>query len=345
VSLESEIHEQPAVLRRLVETQGRAVRDIARSLVGREVHGVFLAARGTSDNAGLYAKYVWESFNRLPVALAAPSLFSVYKRPPVLGSALVVAVSQSGQSPDIVDVVAEGRRQGAPTLVISNDPRSPLARAAEAVIDISAGKEEAVAATKTYTAQLLAIAMLSAALAGDEERWRELERIPALVEEALAASRSVAERAERYRFMDRCVVLGRGYNYATACEWALKLKELAYVIAEPYSWADFQHGPVAMLDRGFPVLAVAPGGAFFEDTLSLLSRLIEERHIELLVVSDQDRALSLAHTSLRLPGGVSEWLSPIVGIVAAQLFCYHLTRTMGLDTEAPRGLRKVTLTR
>jgi glucosamine--fructose-6-phosphate aminotransferase (isomerizing) len=345
VSLVDEIREQPQVLARLLERQREPVQALARTFAQREIHGVVLAARGTSDNAGVYAQYLWGAFNRMPVALAAPSLFSLYKRPPELKHVLVVGISQSGQSPDIVGVLEEGRRQGVPTLAIGNDPDSPLAHAAGAFVDVMAGPERAVAATKTYTAQLMAIAMLSAAVEGDEARWRELAEVPALVEKALALDEEIAERAERYRFMAHCVVLGRGFNYATAFEWALKLKELTYVIAEPDSSADFQHGPMAMLDRGFPVLAVAPGGAVFKDTLGLLSRLVEERLIELVVVSDQDAALSLAHTPIRLPAGTPEWLSPIVSIVCGQLFCYHLTRAKGFDTEAPRGLRKVTLTR
>jgi glucosamine--fructose-6-phosphate aminotransferase (isomerizing) len=345
VSLADEIREQPAVLARLLEKQAPTIREVARSLAGRRIHGVFLAARGTSDNAGVYAQYVWGAYNRLPVALAAPSLFTLYARPPRLGDMLVVGVSQSGQSPDIVSVLEEARRQGAPTLAIGNEADSPLARAADAFVDVCAGREAAVAATKTYTAELMAIAMLSAALEGDEERWRELAAVPALVEEVLARGEEIAERAERYRFMEHCVVLGRGFNYATAFEWALKLKELAYVIAEPDSSADFQHGPVAMLERGFPVLAVAPGGAVFKDTLGLLSRLVNERLVELVVISDREEVLSLAHTPLRLPASPPEWLSPIATIVCAQLFCYHLTRAKGFDTEAPRGLRKVTLTR
>ena len=345
MSLHEEIREQPAVLARLLERQAEPVRRLAASLRGRGVLFVFVAARGTSDNAGLYAKYLWGAGNGLPVALAAPSLFTSYGRPPALRGALVVAISQSGQSPDIVAVLDEARRQGAPTLAIVNEPASPLARAADAVIDVCAGPELAVAATKTYTAQLMAIAMLSAALAGDEARWRELAHIPDLVGQVLGLDAAIAGRAERYRFMQHCVVLGRGYNYATAFEWALKLKELAYVIAEPYSSADFQHGPVAMLDRGFPVLAVAPDGAVFADTHALLSRLVADKNVELLVVSDREEALSLAHTPLRLPGPAPEWATPLVSIVAAQLFCYHVTRAKGFDTEAPRGLRKVTLTR
>jgi glutamine---fructose-6-phosphate transaminase (isomerizing) len=344
MALEREIHEQPAVLSRLLATQAAAIRAVAARVREKQIRMVFLAARGSSDNAGLYAKYVWGAHNGLPVALAAPSLFSVYKRPPSIGSTLVVGISQSGQSPDIVGVLEEGRRQGAETLAIVNAPASPLARAAESVVDISAGDEQAVAATKTYTAQLMAVAMLSAALADDDARWDELGRVPAAVEQVLASDRAIAGCAGRYRFMNHCVVLGRGFNYATAFEWALKLKELSYVVAEPYSSADFQHGPMALLESGFPVLAAAPGGAVFDDTLELLHRMVRERLVELLVVSDRDEALEIAHTPVRLPPGVAEWLTPIVAVVAAQLFCLHLTRAKGHDTEAPRGLNKVTRT-
>jgi glucosamine--fructose-6-phosphate aminotransferase (isomerizing) len=344
VSLKEEIHEQPAVLSRVLQSQSEPVRRIAAALEEQQVHSVLLAARGTSDNAGVYAKYLWGAFNRLPVAMAAPSLFSCYRKLPAFRDTLVVAISQSGESPDIVGVVEEGRRQGAPTLAITNSLSSPLARTAHAAIDVCAGEEKAVAATKTYTAQLMAVAMLSSAMDGDDGRWRALEKVPGIVSQTLALDEAIRQRAERYRFMDHCVVLGRGFNYATAFEWALKLKELAYVIAEPYSSADFQHGPVAMVGRDFPVLAVAPDGAVFDDTLALLTRLRKEQRVELLVVSDRDEALALAHTPLKLPGGLPEWLTPIAAIAAAQLFCYHVTRAKGLDTESPRGLRKVTLT-
>ena len=344
MSLEREIREQPAALSRLLDLQSEPVRRLASQLRRAHIEFVLLAARGTSDNAGLYAKYLWGACNGLPVALAAPSLFTSYGRPPILRHALVVAISQSGQSPDIVAVLDEARRQGAPTLAIVNDTASPLARAADSVLDVCAGPERAVAATKSYTAQLMAIAMLSAALGRDEERWRTLGQLPGLVAQALELEAMVSARAERYRYMEHCVVLGRGYNYATAFEWSLKLKELAYVIAEPYSSADFQHGPVALLERGFPVLAVAPGGAVFDDALVLLRHLVRDKQVELLAISDREEALSLAHTALRLPP-LPDWASPIVSIVAAQLFAYHVTRAKGFDTESPRGLRKVTLTR
>lgn len=344
MSLKSEILDQPAVLTRLLATRMDDVRRMAQEVARREVDFVLLAARGTSDHAGLYAKYVWGIRNRLPVALAAPSMFSVYQSPPRLKHALVVGISQSGQSPDIVSVVQEGRRQGAATLAITDDLSSPLARAADLVIFTDTGTERSVAATKTYTAQLMAIAMLSVGLRPGGEGQRELELVPDLVRQALRLDSIVEQTAGRYRDMTKCVVLGRGFNYATAHEWSLKLKELAYVIAAPYSSADFLHGPVAMMDRGFPVLAVAPDGATLPDLLPVLKELVLSRDVDLLVISDHPEALALAKAPLTIPAGVPEWLSPFVAIVPAQLFSHHLAVLRGLDVEHPRGLQKVTKT-
>jgi glucosamine--fructose-6-phosphate aminotransferase (isomerizing) len=344
MSLRDELFEQPATIARLLEEQTDDVTRIAAAIRRRGIRWVYLAARGSSDYAGLYAKYLWGAFNRLPMALAAPSLFSVYQTPPDIADALVIGISQSGQSPDIVSVMTEGRRQGALTLAITNDPSSPLAAESELVIDLMAGPELSVAATKTYTAQLVAVAMLSAALAEDDDRWDWLRRLPALGSELLTLDETVERAAERYRFMEQCVVLGRGFNYATAFEWAIKLKELAYVFADPYSPADFQHGPVALAHQGFPVLAVAPRGKVSDNLTRLLNHLVEELKVELLAVSNDPAVLELADTPIRLPDDIPEWLSPIPAIIPAQLFCYHLTRAKGYDTEQPRGLTKVTLT-
>jgi glucosamine--fructose-6-phosphate aminotransferase (isomerizing) len=344
MNLKDEIFEQPAVVGRLFDLQWVVAQEVAQALRRRNIRWIYLAARGTSDNAGLYAKYLWGAFNELPVALAAPSLFSVFNRPPKIGDALVVGISQSGQSPDIVSVVEEGRRQGALTLAITNDAGSPLAEAAELVIDTMAGPEKAVAATKTYTAQLVAIAMVSVALAGDGERREWLGRLPTLMQDVLALDGPIKSAAARYRYMTECVVLGRGFNYATAHEWSLKLKELAYVIAEPYSSADFQHGPVALAQQGFPVFAVVPGGSIDQDIIKLLQELAQNQQVEIVAISSEGSALSLANTPLQLPQRLPEWITPIPAIVPAQLFCYHLTRAKGYNTEGPRGLSKVTLT-
>lgn len=343
--LHTEIHEQPACLANLLENQRPACDRIAAAIREADPHYVFLAARGTSDNAGRYANYLWGAHNGLPVALAAPSLFTYYQQPPRLRRALVVGISQSGQSPDIVSVLAEGRRQGNPTLAITNEPDSPLAEAADFVIDLGVGLELAVAATKTYSAELLAVAMLSTALDGSAERWRELERLPGWLAQVLEQDEAIAGLVQRYVFMQQCVVLGRGYNYATAFEWALKLKELAYVGAEPYSSADFQHGPMALVVSGFPVLAVIPQGKVYASMKTLLERLRHEYQAELVVISNDDEARALAQSAIALPAAVPEWLTPLVGIAPAQLFVYHLARARGYDTEKPRNIRKVTETR
>jgi glucosamine--fructose-6-phosphate aminotransferase (isomerizing) len=352
MSLHEEIHQQPDVLARLLAAQAERVREVARAIREHDVRWVLLAARGTSDNAGLYAQYVWGSRNRLAVAMATPSLYTHYRTPPSLAGALVVGISQSGQSPDIVSVLAEARRQGSPTLAITNEPESNLAREATWVLPTGAGPELAVAATKTYTTQLLAVALLSAALRaeaggdsdGDEDSADALSRVPAAIAGALELDEAIAAAVERYRAIARCVVLGRGFHYATACEWALKLEELTYAVAEPYSTADFRHGPLAIVGEGFPVLAAVPDGAVFADALALLESVVRERGADLVVISDRDEALALARTPLRLATSLPEWLRPIADVVPAQLFCYHLARAMGRDIEKPRGLSKVTRT-
>jgi glucosamine--fructose-6-phosphate aminotransferase (isomerizing) len=345
MTLHSEIHEQADVLERLLDSQMGKIESIARAIRELAPQYVFLAARGTSDNAGRYANYLWGSMNGLPVALAAPSLFTFYHSPPVLRGALVMGVSQSGQSPDIVSVLQEGRRQGCKTLAVTNDPASPLAEAADYVIDIQAGVEAAVAATKTYTAELMAIAMLSVAMRQDQEGKEALRRVPGWVRQVLALDEQIARIAERYRYMSHCVVVGRGYNYATAFEWSLKLKELTYVVAEPYSSADFRHGPIAMVERGFPVMAVVHSGLVYEDVLALLQRLRSDLLAELLIVSDRQEALELSQSPLALPPGIPEWISPLAAITPGQLFAYYLTLAKGYDAEKPRVIRKVTETR
>jgi glucosamine--fructose-6-phosphate aminotransferase (isomerizing) len=272
MSLHDEILEQPRRLAELLEAKRETACNIARAIRERDVKYVFLAARGTSDNAGRYANYLWGAHNRLPLALATPSLFTYYAQPPRMDGALVVGVSQSGKSPDIVSVLEEGRKQGCPTLAVTNAPESPLAQTADMVFDIQAGPEKAVAATKTYISELMALAMISTALNDDEMAWKELDKVPAWTTEVLKQDETIERMAQRYRYMDQCVVLGRGFNYATAFEWALKMKELTYVVAEPYSSADFQHGPIAMVEGGFPVLAVAPQGKVFDSMLDMLTR-------------------------------------------------------------------------
>jgi glutamine---fructose-6-phosphate transaminase (isomerizing) len=293
----------------------------------------------------VYAQYLWGVLNHAPVAFAASSMFTLYEGRPRLKNALVVGISQSGQSPDVVSVLEEGRRQGGVTLSITNAPDSPLARAAEFHINVNAGVEKAVAATKSYTAELMVVAALGATLSGRTDHVNALWQVPTAVEQALSLDEAARQIAQSHKDVQQCVVLGRGFNYCTAHEWALKLKELAYVFADPYSAADFQHGPIAIVERGFHILTIAPTGAALSGLMTLLNKLRNEHGAELLVLSDNEEALALGQTQLRLPDGLPEWLTPLVSIVPAQLYCYHLTQAKGFDPEAPRSLRKVTLTR
>ena len=340
MSMRSELGDSPRIVGQLLGASGQ-VEAVARAVRAREIDLAVIAARGTSDHAALYAQYILGARNGLLVAPAAPSLVSLYGAPPRLCNALVIGISQSGKSPDVVAVLAESRRQGALTVAITNDPASELAAAAEYLVELEAGEERAVAATKTYLAEIAVIAMLSAALSGDQKSQDELRAIPVALQAAVEQEAVVIPIAEAWARENRCAVLARGFHYATAREWALKLKELAYVLADPYSAADFQHGPIALITEGFPVLAVATSGPALEGMTELLEK-VQNAGARLLVLSDV-AALRDFGDFVQLPP-VPEWLSPLVAIVPAQLFAYHLARARGLDTEAPRNLSKVTLT-
>lgn len=341
----SEILEQPAALRRLLEAGREPVAKAVAALKAFGPEWVLIAARGTSDNAARYAQYVFGAHNRLGVGLALPSLTSLYGVTPRLGRAAVIGISQSGQSPDIVGVLSAASAQGAVTLAITNDAASPLAAASSLTLPLFAGEEKAIAATKSYTAELLALAMLSATLEGDASRLQTLERVPDYVEQVIASvESSIAPAAQAFADASKLVVLGRGFNYATAFEVALKIKETSYLMAEPYSVADLLHGPVAMIDEQFPVIVVAPSGPTQAD-IPALFELLKRRGARTLAISDRDDVLELAQFGLKLPSDVPEWVSPIVAIVAGQLFAHALCVATGQDPDKPRGLSKVTLTR
>jgi glucosamine--fructose-6-phosphate aminotransferase (isomerizing) len=345
MTLRDEILEQPEVGERFIRRAPEIVGPLAEALRTREVDHVVIAARGTSDHAAIYAQYVLGVRHNLSVGLGTPSVISLYGAHPRLDRSLVIGISQSGASPDVVAVIEAGRRQGAPTLAITNEPASPLGIAAETCIDLGAGHELAVAATKTYTTELLAIAALSAALTGDPDDAAALVDVPEAMAQAIALEPAIESMAGEQAAADRLLVLARGYEYATAREWALKLKELARVFADPYSAADFEHGPLALLEAGVPVLAAVRPGPTMQPLVELLGRLRDELDAAIGVVSDQPEALALARWPFRLASGTPEWLGPIVSIVVGQLHALHLTHARGLDPEQPRNLRKVTRTR
>jgi glucosamine--fructose-6-phosphate aminotransferase (isomerizing) len=344
--LDSEIREQPEALHRLL-TQGRArAFEIAAAIRKAKPRYAVIAARGSSDNAARYGEYVLGTQNQLTVALASPSLFTKYDAAPSLEGALVIGISQSGQSPDVVAVLEAGREQGAVTVSLTQDETSPLGAASEYCFPLQAGKEKAIAATKTYTNQLLAMAMLGAAMKGTRALWDELATVPDLVAEAIKLNGDLAiltAGAEQFKAAQRIVMIGRGFNFATPCEIALKVKETSYAMAEPFSPADFLHGPVAMLDEKLPLFLVAPSSKVSDD-LDQILQLGRERKAGIIAVSDREDVLAEATAALRMPAGVPEWLTPIVAVVPGQLWAQAFALARGVTPDAPRGLSKVTLT-
>lgn len=338
----SEIREQPEALERLLTQELGLVRELAAAARERDISLLYLAARGTSDHAAVYAKYLVEILAGIPAALAAPSVFTLYGAQVRLDRALVLGISQSGKAADAIEVLKRSRAAGYLTGCITNDAESPMAQTAEHPLCCRAGLERSLPATKTYTTSLALVYSLAACLAGREELLEDLRRTPQWVAQVLALDEQIGECAERYRFMEECVVLARGLNQCTALETALKLSETTYVRAHPYSSADFKHGPIAVVDEGYPCVLFAPSGEGYETMLDMADALLE-RDAELIVLSDQPEVLSRATTRLKLPQ-VPELLSPLVGIVAAQLFAYHLARVKGRDPDNPRGLKKVTHT-
>ena len=338
-----EIQEQPKVITEFLGTQAGAMKKLVEAIKQQKISHVVIAARGTSDNAGRYAKYVLGALNGLTVALATPSLFSIYKTPPKLQGALVLGISQSGKSPDIAAVLEEANKQGCLTAAITNEADSLLANIADHVIDLSAGVERAVAATKTYTAELAAIALLSIKLADDDIRYAELAAIPEKMKITLDLADNIHRLVERYRYMEQSVVIGRGFNYASAFELALKLKELTYTIVEPYSSADFRHGPMAILEPGFPVILIASAGAL-SGKLAEFQAMLAKMEAEVIAISNDKEILRQAQTKLPLPADIPEWLSPLLAIIPGQIFALSLAYTRGLNVDVPRNLKKVTET-
>jgi glucosamine--fructose-6-phosphate aminotransferase (isomerizing) len=333
-----EIAEQPDVVARLLEREAPTLRALAAELRRRRPRYAVVAARGSSDNAARYAQHVLGRILRLPVVLATPSLHTLYDAPPRFIDAIVIGISQSGASPDVVSVVAEAARQGAMTAAITNDPSSPLAAAADHLIDLGAGEERSVAATKTYTASLAAIAALVAQ--GDPRLTGEVARLPEAIATQLALTGDAATAVPAAGDWERLTVVGRGAHYATAFEAALKVRELAGIVAEGYSPADLLHGPIATTGPGQPLLAIAPAGPT-ESSMRELVAVARERGARVAAIG-HDPALGDPFLAL---ADVPEWLGPVVAIVPAQLLAVGIAEERGVDVDAPFGLSKITLTR
>lgn len=331
----AEIAQQPAVLAALLADQAGHLAELGRTIRDRAPRFVLFAGRGTSDHAALYAKYLVETRLALPAGLVSPSTMTLYGAQPALSDVLFVAVSQSGGSPDLVDSLRTARRCGALTLAVTNNPQSELARAAELSADVCAGTEQAVAATKTYTAELLALYLLIAAIAGVDGA-AVAEPLADAAHATLQHASRADDAADRYRFAQRLVTTARGYSYPTAREAALKLMETSYLSAQAFSGADLLHGPMAMVDAAVPTIAVRTpgvGGAAMDPV------------IERLTTAGADVLLVGPASGLPIAtDGIAAELLPILEILPLQQLAWRLALNRGGDPDAPRGLHKVTET-
>lgn len=335
-----EIAEQPEVLARILDSGVSGIRTAASDIAAAKPRFVLLAARGTSDHAALYGKYLIETLLGWPAGLASPSTMTAYGARPDMRDVLFVGVSQSGGSPDLVESLRTARECGALTLAVTNAPASPLAAEAQLHIDVLAGPEKAVAATKSYTAELLALYLLIDALRGGD--GSATSGLVEAAQHAVADVEPVRAASKRFAGVERLVVTGRGYAYPTAREAALKLMETSYVAAQAFSGADLLHGPMAMLQEGSAVIAVAPGGVGGTALAPVLDRLVELGTNLAVVGNTLEANENIAH--IPLPTGLAEEVSPIVEIIPLQILARELAVARGYDPDAPRGLRKVTET-
>src|SRR5215813_7866323 len=327
----AEIEQQPAAIERTIKRESKKIERFAAKLKINTPRLIVLVARGSSDNAALFGRYLLELTTGIPVSLAAPSVHTLYKAKLDMRDALVIGISQSGEGDDINLTLENAKRCGAITLAITNEIESTMAGLCDETFQIHAGRERSVAATKTYTGQLLIFHLLARAM-GKNMPGMEVERLPELAQGSLSLRDQVAEMVERYAFMNHCVVVGRGLNYANTYEFAIKLMETCYVIAERFSGADFQHGPIAMVDHDFPVFFFAPPGPTLKGMIELIERS-NTLSTETLVISSEPQAIKTAKRAIKIPQRVPEMLSPIPYIIPAQLFAAMLAETKGLSPD------------
>ncbi|MBY8888218.1 SIS domain-containing protein [Streptomyces sp. PTM05] len=340
--MSGEMAQQPEVLRRILDEGAPRIRAIAEQVAARNPRFVLLTARGTSDNAALYAKYLIEVLLGKPAGLTSMSTTTAYGAKPDLRDTLVITVSQSGGSPDLVASTEAAREAGAITLAVTNNADSPLADVSEFHIDVLAGPEKALPATKTYTAELLALYLFVEGLRGGDGSAAQV--LPELAERILARQAEVKELASRYRFAERLVLTSRGYGYPTAKEAALKLMETSYIPALSFSGADLLHGPLAMVDNVSPVIAIVTEGKGGQALQPVLDRL-RGRGADLVVIGSE-KQVAQASAGFVLPtSGVAEEVQPILEIIPLQMLAYEVTIARGQDPDAPRALAKVTETR
>ncbi|MDR9392269.1 MAG: SIS domain-containing protein [Trueperaceae bacterium] len=340
--LEREIFEQPDVLRRVLADD--AVLRVGREIAHVDPHTVLTLARGSSDNAVTFFAGVAGTVLGVPVASIPPSLPTLAGARLRAEGGLGIGVSQSGESRDVVAALRALEAGGIPTLAVANPETSALARGARWSLSLHAGEERSVAASKTFTSQMMVLARVVAAWADDAALHAALAAVPDAIEALLRDTRAIDQAAVRWTHGDRLVVLGRGPSFGPAAEVALKTKETAYLHAHAYSSAEFQHGPIASLGPGDPVWMLAPCDATLPAQREAADRLVDAS-ADLTVVSADPDLLAKATTPIPLPEGRDPITDAFLGVVVGQWLALRSSLERGLDPDAPRHLRKVTQTR
>ncbi len=339
-----EIFEQPTVLNNCLKQNNQIIIDIIKDIETEKISNVVIVARGTSDHAGIYGKYIIEHNLGIPVSLAAPSIITMYNKKLILKNSLVIAISQSGQAEDVLEVIKCANEQHAITIGITNFKTSPIALNCKYHLYTNAGIEESVAATKTFTAQMMNMALLVAKWSKDEHLVDSLSKVPEKVRETLKLSEEIVSHIKEYVTIKDCFVLSRGINYAIALESALKIQETTYVKAKGYATSDFHHGPFAMVGKETPVILFSPEGPSLEDAKEIIIKL-KKAKARIIIVTNDQQLLKENKTTFEIPKCNNDLITPFYNIIFAQMFACQLALAKGLNPDQPRGLNKVTITR
>ncbi len=338
-----EINESAAGCRAAKAKNTAMIAEIVRAVKKKKVSGVVIAARGTSDHAGVFAKYLIETYCGLPVALAAPSVYTVYDGALCLKNQLVIGLSQSGRAADAMEVLTRANESGAVTVAITNEPDSPMASCAAFHLDCAMGPEKSVAATKTFIGELYLVLALVAKWSGNQELKDAQRRVPQVIDKTYKLAEAVEQAAGRYRFIGDSFVLGRGFAFPIALEFALKTQETCYIRSRGYATSDFYHGPVAQISDGTPVFQFALGDKLADDSRKMIER-VKQAGGDVFVFTPDPAVIAEADSGILLPE-CDEICALFSASTAMQMFACALSTARGLNPDNPRGLSKVTITK
>ncbi len=345
INLEKEIREQPAVLARVKDTNMDTIRAIVADIKAGNITNVLFAARGTSDHACIYAQYLMHRFIGIPCALATPSTITAYQAEMKLEHTLVIGVSQSGKAADVLAVLENGKKCGTITVAVTNDVSSPMAQSAKYHLYCNAGEEKSIAATKTFTAQMMLLALLCAEWSGNDKLFAQLDQVSAGASEVLDTVPAQVERIiSRYRYMEDAFVLGRGMAYPIALEGALKILETNKIRVRGYASSDFQHGPLAQVSEKTLVFVIAPQGPCMKDAEEMIQK-IESIGAELIVVTDDAALAQKQKFAIQVPNHGCDCVAPYFMAMVMQLFALKLTEVKGIDPDQSNVLKKITITK